>query len=171
MFHIISYILPFFIASRGNLWRYSSAKLESRGGRVKRVARAVVCWQPRGVYTRTIKRSRKGGAEASNRKTIRVQNTNCGSKNILDRLVLAENLMRAGSVRPKQAKRFAETGRLKKVRELTKARSLDEDRIHLELTSLAVFEAMYDNTIPLIYTESGKLNPDYASAGASFKDL
>ena len=95
MFHIISYILPFFIASRGNLWRYSSAKLESRGGRVKRVARAVVCWQPRGVYTRTIKRSRKGGAEASNRKTIRVQNTNCGSKNILDRLVLAENLMRA----------------------------------------------------------------------------
>eukprot|EP00965_Chrysotila_dentata_P055477 1840593-Pleurochrysis_carterae.AAC.1 len=57
--HIVAFILPLFIARLGNLWKYASGKLEARGGRVKRIARSVVCWQPRGVYKRTIGKGRK----------------------------------------------------------------------------------------------------------------
>eukprot|EP00965_Chrysotila_dentata_P218875 6190818-Pleurochrysis_carterae.AAC.1 len=56
--HIVVYIVPLFVANRGNLWRFATAALESRGGRVKKVARSVISWQPAGVYKRTI--SKKG---------------------------------------------------------------------------------------------------------------
>ena len=162
--HIISYILPLFVAQRGNLWRFSSAKLESRGGRVKRIARATVCWQPRGVYQRTIKKTAKGGADASNAKVIVQRVSGCGSKNILDRVVLTEDALRDGRVRPKQSKRFRETGRVKKPRELAKTRALPDGRIHIELSCERIFEAQYDGLIPRIYTEKGQLNPDYAQS-------
>mmetsp|Transcript_23609 Transcript_23609/g.50868 ORF Transcript_23609/g.50868 Transcript_23609/m.50868 type:complete len:88 (-) Transcript_23609:334-597(-) len=68
--HIITCILPLFVAERDNLWRFSPAKLESRGGRVKRIARATVCWQPRGVYRRTIKKTKKGDNSPSNKKLM-----------------------------------------------------------------------------------------------------
>eukprot|EP00965_Chrysotila_dentata_P114041 3771024-Pleurochrysis_carterae.AAC.1 len=61
--HIIVYIIPLFVASRGNLWRFATVSLESRGGRVKRVARSVISWQPAGVYKRAIS-SKKGRRSA-----------------------------------------------------------------------------------------------------------
>eukprot|EP00965_Chrysotila_dentata_P260314 6213859-Pleurochrysis_carterae.AAC.2 len=65
MFHIISYILPRQVAmcaqhvissshsafQRGNLWRFSTAKLESRGARCKHVVRRQTCARSRAAQT------------------------------------------------------------------------------------------------------------------------
>lgn len=83
--HILAYILPLQVAKRGNLWRFSSAKLEARGGRVKKIARAVVSWQPKGVYKKTVKKSRKGDASVSNTRVITVSYKGGGARNVLDR--------------------------------------------------------------------------------------
>ena len=85
MAHIIAFILPQFVAKYGNLWRFSSAKLEARGGRVKRVARAVVSWQPQGVYKKCIKKKRRDGVGTENTRVITVKHTGSGSKQLLDR--------------------------------------------------------------------------------------
>ena len=155
----MAYILPFFVAEKGNLWRFSSAKLESRGGRVKRIARAVVCWQARGVYKRTIAKRRMPGAGP---KTVLCRTSKSGVKSVLDRLIFQEQMGRDGTIRIKQAKRFRETGRLKKTREAPKMRRFEADRLTLRLSCESAFEAMYRGHMPRIYDDQGRLNSDYS---------
>ena len=131
---------------------------------MKRIARACVCWQPKGVYTRTIKKKRKDAASASNSRTIRVAGRNNGCKNVLDRVALQEAQMQAGEVRVKQARAFRETGRLKKVRELAKASKWAGNRLHVSLSAEKAFELMYKGQMPKIYNEGGALNDAYSSS-------
>eukprot|EP00310_Coccolithus_braarudii_P013764 CAMPEP_0183343120 /NCGR_PEP_ID=MMETSP0164_2-20130417/9097_1 /TAXON_ID=221442 /ORGANISM="Coccolithus pelagicus ssp braarudi, Strain PLY182g" /LENGTH=215 /DNA_ID=CAMNT_0025513875 /DNA_START=54 /DNA_END=702 /DNA_ORIENTATION=+ len=88
--------------------------------------------------------------------------------NLLDRIVLSENALRSGDLRPKQSKHFRETGRVKKEREWSKARIMGDERIHLELSCEASFAAMYDSIIPRIYIEQGQVNPDNTVAAHLF---
>ena len=160
---IIGFVIPLFVARLGNLWRFSSAKLESRGGRVKRIARTCVSWQPKGVYTRTIKKKRNGDTSSSNTRTVQVKAGNNGCKTVLDRVVLQEVQIRHGVVRPRAAKRFRESGRVKKVRALAKSSEWADDRLKLELTCEGAFAAMYFDQMPRIYNESGQLHEGFAS--------
>ena len=80
------------------------------------------------------------------------------------RLVLNEDMLRDGVMRPKASKRMRDTGRLKKARELPKCRALADERLHLELSCESAFVAMYQGTIPRIYSESGQLHEDYSGA-------
>eukprot|EP00965_Chrysotila_dentata_P253594 6211321-Pleurochrysis_carterae.AAC.2 len=86
--HIIVFIVPLFVSCRDSLWRFATASLESNGGRVKRVARSVVSWQPAGVYKRRsiFKKGRKSitFTQSSGKSA-------CGAKQILDRVVLQED--------------------------------------------------------------------------------
>ena len=109
---------------------------------------------------RSISKRKKSGA------SIRLQqrSSNCGAKSVLDRIILQENLVRSGDVRPKQSKRFRETGRLCKLREATKLRKFEDERLHLSLTCESAFEAMYLSQMPRICDERGQLSPDYASS-------
>eukprot|EP00965_Chrysotila_dentata_P226135 6195220-Pleurochrysis_carterae.AAC.5 len=43
MFYIIAHIMPRIVAKRGNLWNYSTTKLEARGARCKHAVRRQTC--------------------------------------------------------------------------------------------------------------------------------
>eukprot|EP00965_Chrysotila_dentata_P163635 5403279-Pleurochrysis_carterae.AAC.2 len=66
---IIVYTVPLCVARLGNLWKYCTGHLESRGGRVKRVAHAVLSQGSRrdGVYRRTIIKRRKKSKEPASK--------------------------------------------------------------------------------------------------------
>ena len=115
-----------------------------------------------GVYQRTIKKKRIGGVELGNQKNIKYKCKSNGSKCVLDRIILQENMLREGLIRPKQARRFRDTGCLSKKRSLPKLRSLADEKIHLSLTCQSAFEAMYLGKMPFIYDQSGILHSDYA---------
>ena len=43
--HMIVFVVPRQISMYGNTWRFSTAAIESRGARLKRLGRRVVCWR------------------------------------------------------------------------------------------------------------------------------
>ena len=49
--HYLIYIVPRQLYKYGNTWRFSTAPIESRGARIKRIARRVVSWRARAVGT------------------------------------------------------------------------------------------------------------------------
>ena len=44
--HLLCWVLPQQVAKYGNLWRFSTIAIESRGGRLKRIGSRVVGWRP-----------------------------------------------------------------------------------------------------------------------------
>ena len=44
--HFIVWIVPQQLFKYGNTWRFSTCAIESRGARLKRIARKVLCWRP-----------------------------------------------------------------------------------------------------------------------------
>eukprot|EP00965_Chrysotila_dentata_P001822 60082-Pleurochrysis_carterae.AAC.1 len=44
--HYLIWIIPQQIFEYGNLWRYSTAAIESRGAQLKKIGRRTVCWRP-----------------------------------------------------------------------------------------------------------------------------
>ena len=113
------------------------------------------------------KKKRKGEVSASNTRTVRVglgARGNNGCRTILERTVLQEEQLRRGVVRPRAAKQFRETGRIKKVRALAKVSEWADDRLKLELSAEGAFEAMYFDRMPRIYNENGQLHESFASA-------
>ena len=116
---------------------------------------------------RTIKKKRKGDTSSSNTRTVRVgqgKQGNNGCRTVLQRVVMQEDQVRAGTVRQKQSKRLKDTGKLKKVRALAKSSEWADDRLKLELSCEGAFEAMYLSKMPRIYSESGQLHESFASA-------
>ena len=47
IFHIAVYIFPRWVAMHGNLWKYSTARLESRGATMKKIVRNQTCKRKR----------------------------------------------------------------------------------------------------------------------------
>ena len=43
--HMICFVVPQQIFKYGNTWMYSTAAIESRGSRIKRLGRSTVCWR------------------------------------------------------------------------------------------------------------------------------
>ena len=70
MFHVAVYIEPRITAKRGNLWPYSTAKLEARGARCKHVVRRQTSARPRAAAGGTLKTTHsigKRGTKAQRR--------------------------------------------------------------------------------------------------------
>ena len=44
--HYLVWIVPRMIFLHGDLWRFCTAAMESRGARLKRMGRTVICWRP-----------------------------------------------------------------------------------------------------------------------------
>eukprot|EP00965_Chrysotila_dentata_P238940 6202809-Pleurochrysis_carterae.AAC.1 len=74
MFHIIVYILPRLVARHGNLWRFSTAKLEARGARCKHIVRRQTSARPRSKDNGTRKTThtiqKRGGSMRQKQKGI-----------------------------------------------------------------------------------------------------
>eukprot|EP00965_Chrysotila_dentata_P009197 299623-Pleurochrysis_carterae.AAC.1 len=168
MSHIIMYIIPLFVARFGSLWRYSTAKLESRrGGRMKRVMRSTISWQPTGDYQRTIKKRqgkrRKVVGDGGNT-TFWQKSGKCGAQQVIEHVILQEDMICSGQVRPRTSKHCKELGRSKAVRMVPKAQTYASERLRLGLTCVEAFQLMYSEQIPRIYDDAGALHPQYASS-------
>eukprot|EP00965_Chrysotila_dentata_P154598 5108543-Pleurochrysis_carterae.AAC.1 len=44
--HYLVWIIPQQIMEFGNLWKFSTCAIESRGARLKRMGRRCICWRP-----------------------------------------------------------------------------------------------------------------------------
>ena len=63
--HYLIYIVPRQMYKYGNTWRFSTAPIESRGARLKRLGRKVVNWRARAANTVYNYVSRADGAGGS----------------------------------------------------------------------------------------------------------
>ena len=159
--HQLLFTLTLFIADRGDLWPYATARLEARGGRVKVIARSVVQWSKQGVRTRTIaKRVRKSGKKALRGGPSRgsshfeQRSTSCGVKQLLGAQGLREQFLRDGKTRSKKGGQLAKFGRVTAPRQTPK---WEEDYSVLKrLSCRDAFELCLRGRVPRFYGVSGE---------------
>ena len=177
MFHIIIYILPLFIKLRGNLWPYSTAALEARGARLKRMGRLVICWrskQAAGAVTkfqyakaRKIRKGKKRIApeEGASRPTFQRGYHSSGVQQLLERVGVFESMLQQGKIRARGATRLRDTGRMTQARSSTKFRSVEDGDYELNLNCVQMLDLIVRGTVPRPYAADGSRNPQFSMAG------
>ena len=160
--HQLCFIVPLFIAERGDLWKYATARLESRGARMKVIARAMVNWSKARIQKRSLnKRKRstgklalRGGPEREGSGPITQKYTGSGSHQLMGAQGLREKLLRGGLIAPKKHNRLAALGRLTAPRQTVK---WEEDWSALRsLSCRRAFELCLRNKIPRFYDVQGR---------------
>ena len=133
MLHVAVYIVSRFIAELGNLWPWSTAKLEARGARCKRIVRRQTSGRGRSVakVDVTIKKKgtavqrRKGEAPSDQVKVLKRAYDSSRCSQLLGMIGLREGMALSGKSR--RATQLAECGKLKVERKL-RSRVLRECR-------------------------------------------
>ena len=163
--HIIWAVIPKFIAERGNIWRFSTAKLEARGAAAKRIGRAIVCWRKRklGASTRTISKlstiaSREAGEVRTGTTTFQQTYSSTGEKQLLENIGLREQQLREGNDR--KSRKLSQLGRLSAPRVTAKHHEASLAETGVPFTCAEVLEAIVRGHIARPYTARGKTVPE-----------
>ena len=178
--HELLFIIVRFIFERGDLWPWSTARLEARGARAKVVARSVINWAKSGVRNRSInkrertkgKKALRGGPERGSTPFTQAYNSS-GVQQLLGAQGLREQMLRTGKIAPKKSNRLGRLGRTTAPRQTKK---WEEDWSTLKaLSCRKAFELCLRNRIPRFYDVRGVRGDwnaavrylEQASAGAS----
>jgi hypothetical protein len=167
--HELLFIVPLFIRTRGDLWPMSTARLESRGARMKVIARSVVIWAKAGVRKRTIaKRQRakgktvlRGGPERAG-SSFTQNYTGSGVLQLLGAQGLREQMLRAGTIAPKKSNRLGKHGRVTAPRQTKKWDEHDWSLLR-SLSCRRAFELCLRGRMPRFYDVRGEKS-DWSAA-------
>ena len=161
--HTVWAVVPEFVMQRGNIWRYSSGKLEARGAVAKRLGRGVVCWRNFGtVSTRGVKK-RALGTKKSRKKFLAVLDTEkavtttwktSGCKQLLEMLGLREKRLRVNPHVSRASSALSKFGRIKASRHTIKHENAQQ-KAHLSYTCKQLFEKMYRGQLKRLYSNLG----------------
>ena len=166
--HQLLFTVVLFVEERGDLWAFSTARLEARGARAKAVARSVVNWAKSGVRNRTInKRQRatgkkqfRGGAERK-ATTFTQQYTSSGVLQLAGAQGLRERMLREGKIAPKKSRELGRCGRTTAPRQTAK---WEEDWSVLEgLSCRRALELCLRGLVPRFYDVQG-IRGDWSAA-------
>lgn len=165
-------LTAFFVASRsvGNLWAFSTAKLESRGKRMKKLARKQTSNQKTSTKPRLIKKKRRGGKKSKHRVVDGVSywtSGYAGNKNLsmVGRTTLREErLWEADDATPHHRRReqLSTIGKIKanpKIKQDecgVQARWGDKLPLGVTFTVLGLLTAMVSGKMQPLYTIDGK---------------
>ena len=158
--HELLFIIVPFIAERGDLWPWSTARLEARGARAKVVERSVVLWAKKGVCKRSIskrerttgKKALRGGPERTSAPFTQAYNSS-GVQQLLGAQGLREQMLRNGKIAPKKSNRLGRLGRTTAPRQTHK---WEEDYSDIKaLSCRKAFELCLRKQIPRFYDVQG----------------
>ena len=166
--HIVWAVVPEFVMKRGNLWRYSSGKLEARGAVAKRLGRGVVCWRNLGTTSTRGVKKRAVGTKKSRKKKLAVLDTEkavtttwktSGCKQLLEMLGLRERRLRANPQASRASSALSKFGRIKATRHTIKHENAQQ-KAHHSYTCLQLFEKMYRGQLKRLYNSLGVMQLD-----------